>query len=225
MTFCTLPGIIDLQMKIDRAGFPFIAAALIPAALFAAMRRYTLAAPFAAIGGFMAYFFRDPERLVPQGSGLVVSPADGRVMFSGSGDSKWSPPGSWKQITIFLSPMDVHVNRTPVDGKVTRVDYRPGKFLPAYKEAANENELNEVWIDHGGRPVVFRQVVGVLARRIVCRVAEGQMLERGERIGLMRFGSRMDVFLPTDATLLVSEGDRVVGGETVLATLENGSAR
>lgn len=212
-------------MKIDRAGFPFIAAALIPAALFAAMRRYTLAAPFAAIGGFMAYFFRDPERHVPQGSGLVVSPADGRVMFSGPGDSKWSPPGSWKQVTIFLSPMDVHVNRTPVDGKVTRIDYRHGKFLPAYKEAANENELNEVWVDHGGRPVVFRQVVGVLARRIVCRVEEGQMLERGERIGLMKFGSRMDVFLPAEATLLVSEGDRVVGGETVLATLESDSAQ
>ena len=117
------------------------------------------------------------------------------------------------------------MNRTPVDGRVTRVDYRQGKFLPAYKEAANENELNEVWIDHGGRPIVFRQVVGVLARRIVCRVEEGQMLERGERIGLMRFGSRMDVFLPTDATVLVSKGDRVVGGETVLATLENDSAR
>jgi phosphatidylserine decarboxylase len=212
-------------MKIDRAGIPFIAAALVPAAVLAAMRRYTLAAPFAALGGFMAFFFRDPERQVPQGSGLVVSPADGRVMFSGSGDARWAPPGSWKQITIFLSPMDVHVNRTPVDGRVTRIDYRQGKFLPAFKEASNENELNEVWIDHGGRPIVFRQVVGVLARRIVCRVEEGQLLERGERIGLMRFGSRMDVFLPTDATLLVSEGDRVVGGETVLATLENDSAR
>jgi phosphatidylserine decarboxylase len=225
VTFCTLPGIIDLQMKIDRAGIPFIAAALVPAALLAAMRRYALAAPLAGLAGFMAYFFRDPERQVPQGSGLVVSPADGRVMFSGSGEGRGAPPGTWKQITIFLSPMDVHVNRTPVDGRVTRVDYRQGKFLPAYKEAANENELNEVWIDHGGRPIVFRQVVGVLARRIVCRVEEGQMLERGERIGLMRFGSRMDVFLPTDATVLVSKGDRVVGGETVLATLENDSAR
>jgi phosphatidylserine decarboxylase len=212
-------------MKIDRAGIPFIAAALVPAALLAALRRYTLVAPLAAIGGFMAFFFRDPERRVPQDPELVVSPADGRVMIAGPSDDRWSPPGSWKQITIFLSPMDVHVNRTPVDGRVTRVDYRPGKFLPAYKEASNENELNEVWIDHCGRTIVFRQVVGILARRIVCRVEEGQVLERGQRIGLMRFGSRMDVFMPPDATLQVAVGDRVVGGETVLATVRCDGAR
>jgi phosphatidylserine decarboxylase len=212
-------------MKIDRAGIPFIAAALVPAALLAALRRYTLAAPLAAIGGFMAFFFRDPERRVPQDPELVVSPADGRVMIAGPSDGRWAPPGSWKQITIFLSPMDVHVNRAPVDGRVTRVDYRPGKFLPAYKEASNENELNEVWIDHCGRIIVFRQVVGILARRIVCRVEEGQLLERGQRIGLMRFGSRMDVFLPPDATLQVAVGDRVVGGETVLATVRCDGAR
>lgn len=211
-------------MKIDRAGFPFIAATVVPAALLVAMRRYALAAPLAALGGFMAYFFRDPERQVPQTSGLVVSPADGRVMRAGPIDGRWAPPGSWKQITIFLSPMDVHINRAPVAGRVTRVDYRPGKFLPAYKESSNENELNEVWIDHDGRSVVFRQVVGMLARRIVCRVEEGQVLERGQRIGLMRFGSRMDVFLPTDAALLVAVGDQVVGGETVLATLGSDSA-
>lgn len=212
-------------MKIDRAGLPFIAAAVVPAVLLASLRRYALAAPFAALGGFMAFFFRDPERQVPQASGLVVAPADGRVMYAGPGDARWSPPGAWKQITIFLSPLDVHVNRTPVDGRVTRIEYRAGKFLPAYKEAANDNELNEVWLDHGGRTVVFRQVVGILARRIVCRVEEGQMLERGERIGLMKFGSRMDVFLPTDATLVVAAGDRAVGGETVLAMLENDRAR
>ena len=210
-------------MRIDRAGFPFIAAALVPAAFLVAVRRYALAAPFAALGGFMAYFFRDPDRDVPTDPGLVVSPADGRVMMAGPSDGRWSPPGSWKQITIFLSPMDVHVNRAPVSGRITRIEYRPGKFLPAYDQGANDNELNEVWIDHGGRPVVFRQVVGILARRIVCRVEEGQVLERGERVGLMRFGSRMDVFLPDDAILQVGVGDRVIGGETVLATL--GSSR
>jgi phosphatidylserine decarboxylase len=210
-------------MRIDRAGFPFIAAAIAPAALLVAVRRYALAAPFAALGGFMAYFFRDPERTVPTDPGLVVSPADGRVMMAGPSDGRWSPPGSWKQITIFLSPMDVHVNRSPVSGRITRIEYRPGKFLPAYDQGANDNELNEVWIDHGGRPVVFRQVVGILARRIVCRVEEGQVLERGERVGLMRFGSRMDVFMPDDAILQVGVGDRVIGGETVLATV--GSSR
>ena len=208
-------------MKIDRAGWPFIAAALVPAAALAARRRPALAASFAVLGGFLTYFFRDPERLVPQDADLVVSPADGRVMSAGLGDGQWAPPGEWKQITIFLSPMDVHINRTPVDGRVERIDYRPGKFLPAYDSGSNDNELNEVWIKHGGRTVVFRQVVGMLARRIVCRVREGDTLERGQRVGLMKFGSRMDVFLPMDAELRVSAGDRVVGGETVLAILRS----
>ena len=212
-------------MRIDRAGFPFIAAALVPAAAFAAARRYTLAAPFALVAGFMTYFFRDPERQVPQDPDVVVSPADGRVMIAGPSDGRWSPPGEWKQVTIFLSPMDVHMNRTPVAGRVTRVDYRAGKFLPAYNEGSNDNELNEVWIDHGGRPVVFRQVVGLLARRIVCRVREGEVLERGQRVGLMKFGSRMDVFLPTEAELRVAVGEHVVGGETVLAILRSAGAR
>jgi phosphatidylserine decarboxylase len=225
VTFNALPVIIVIPMKIDRAGFPFIAAALVPAAALAATRRYALAAPFAALGGFMAYFFRDPERQVPQDADLVVSPADGRVMIAGPSDGRWAPPGDWKQITIFLSPMDVHMNRTPVGGRVTRVDYRPGRFLPAYDEGANDNELNEVWIDYNGRSVVFRQVVGILARRIVCRVREGEMLERGQRVGLMKFGSRMDVFLPVDAALRVEVGQRVIGGETVLATLESASGR
>jgi phosphatidylserine decarboxylase len=212
-------------MRIDRAGFPFIAAALVPAAVLVAVRRYALAAPFAALGGFMAYFFRDPERQVPQDPDLVVSPADGRIMIAGPSDGRWSPPGSWKQVTIFLSPLDVHINRAPVSGRITRVDYRPGKFLPAYDERSNDNELNEVWVDYNGRPVVFRQVVGILARRIVCRVQEGQVLDRGERVGLMRFGSRMDVFMPDDAAIRVQVGDRVIGGETVLATLGSSRAR
>jgi phosphatidylserine decarboxylase len=212
-------------MKIDRAGLPFIAGALVPAAALALARRRGLAASFAVLGGFFAYFFRDPERQVPQDADVVVSPADGRVMIAGPADPRWAPPGEWKQVTIFLSPMDVHINRTPVGGHVLRVDYRPGKFLPAYNEGSNDNELNEVWIDYGGRTVVFRQVVGLLARRIVCRIHEGEMLERGQRIGLMKFGSRMDVFVPADAKLRVSVGDSVVGGETILAVFGSAGAR
>ena len=207
-------------MKIDRAGYPFIAAALVPAAGLAAARRYRWSMSLALVGGFLTYFFRDPERRVPQAPGLVVSPADGRIMTAGPSDPRWAPPGEWLQITIFLSPMDVHINRTPVGGRVTRIQYRPGRFLPAFDERANDNELNEIWVDHDGRTIVFRQVVGILARRIVCRVDEGAQLARGERIGLMKFGSRMDVFLPVNAQLQVAVGDRVVGGETVLATLE-----
>jgi phosphatidylserine decarboxylase len=212
-------------MKIDRAGYPFIAAALVPAAGLAAARRYGWSTGFALLGGFLACFFRDPERHVPDQPGVVVSPADGRVMIAGSGDARWAPPGDWLQVTIFLSPLDVHINRSPVAGRITRIAYRPGRFLPAFDKRSNDNERNEIWVDHDGRAVVFRQVVGMLARRIVCRVAEGAQLERGERVGLMKFGSRMDVFLPTDASLRVSVGDRVVGGETVLATLETTGAR
>jgi phosphatidylserine decarboxylase len=206
-------------MKIDKAGAPFIAGALVPAAVLAGARRYGWATGFAALGAFFAYFFRDPDRQVPTEPGLVVSPADGRVVIAGDADPRWSPPGAWKQITIFLSPIDVHMNRIPVDGRVTRIEYREGRFLPAYKQEANENELNEIWVDHDGEPVVVRQIVGVLARRIVCRVVEGQALTRGERIGLMKFGSRMDVFLPARAEVLARVGEQVVAGETVLARL------
>jgi phosphatidylserine decarboxylase len=212
-------------MKIDRAGIPFIAGALAPAAALAVTRRPVLAASFGLLGGFFAYFFRDPDRHVPADPSLVVAPADGRVMIAGPTDGRWAPPGDWKQITIFLSPMDVHINRTPVSGRITRIDYRPGKFLPAYDAGSNDNELNEIWIDHEGQTVVIRQVVGILARRIVCRVLEGQTLARGERIGLMKFGSRMDVFLPPHAELRVGVGERVVAGETVLATLGSPGAR
>ena len=197
-----------------------MAAALVPAAGLALARRAGLAVPFAVLGGFLAYFFRDPERVVPQGDGLVVSPADGRVMIAGPSDGRWAPPGEWAQITIFLSPLDVHINRTPVAGRITRIEYRPGSFLPAYDERSNANELNEIWLDHGGRTIVIRQVVGILARRIVCRVSEGDELTRGERIGLMKFGSRMDVFLPPPAELRVQVGQTVIGGETVLAVLQ-----
>lgn len=212
-------------MKIDRAGIPFIAGALIPAAALAVARRPVLATSLGLLGGFFAYFFRDPDRRVPTEPALVVSPADGRVMIAGPSDGRWAPPGDWAQITIFLSPVDVHVNRTPVSGRVTRIDYRPGKFLPAYDEGSNDNELNEIWIDHDGQTVVIRQVVGILARRIVCRISAGQTLARGERIGLMKFGSRMDVFLPSHANLRVGVGERVIAGETVLASLGSPGAR
>jgi phosphatidylserine decarboxylase len=212
-------------MRIDRAGVPFIAGAAAPAAALLVARRYGWAATFAALGGFFAYFFRDPDRQIPAGADLVVSPADGRVMIAGPADPASSPPGEWQQVAIFLSPMDVHINRSPVEGRAVRIVYRPGRFLPAYDARSSENEMNEVWVDVGdSKMVVFRQVVGILARRIVCRISEGESLTLGQRIGLMKFGSRMDVFLPADTELRVQVGDTVVGGETVLATLRRPDA-
>ena len=214
--FCGYPS---KDMRIDPAGYPFIGGALVPAGLAALAKRPRLATSLALLGGFFAYFFRDPDRTIPQAPGLVVAPADGKVMIAGPTDHRWAPEGEWQQVTIFLSPADVHINRTPVEGRITKIDYRPGKFLPAYDEGSNDNELNELWIDSNGRTIVVRQVVGILARRIVCRVVEGQTLHRGERIGLMKFGSRMDVFMPPDAELRVTVGQTVVAGETVLASL------
>lgn len=208
-------------MRIDRAGAPFIAGALVPAAVCLAIKRPGWAVPFAGLAAFMAYFFRDPERQVPVDPLAVVSPADGRVMVAGPGEPGVSPAGSWQQISIFLSPVDVHVNRAPYGGRLTRVEYRPGRYLAAYKaESAHENERTELEIEGQGHRVIFRQLVGVLARRIVCRVEAGDTLQTGERFGLMKFGSRMDVFVEPGAELLVKVGDRVVGGETVLARFE-----
>ena len=164
-------------------------------------------------------FFRDPNRESPADSTLVLSPADGKVMYAGPARPAEAPPGHWQQITIFLSVLDVHINRSPVSGVVTDVKYIPGAFLPAYRHDAHQNERSEVWVDHDGTPIVFRQVVGLLARRVVCRVKPGERLAAGDRIGLMKFGSRMDVFVPDSATLRVLTGNRVRSGVTVIAEL------
>jgi phosphatidylserine decarboxylase len=207
-------------MRIDPAGFPFIAGAIVPGVLLLAVGYPIAGLIFVALAVFLTYFFRDPERSVPSGDNVVVSPADGKVMAAGRADPATAPAGGeWLQITIFLSPMDVHINRLPVSGRVTRVDYNSGTFLPAYKPESGLNERTELWIDHAGQTVVVRQVVGVLARRVVCRVTPGETVAAGQRFGLMKFGSRMDVFLPTSARLRVKAGERVRGGETILAEL------
>src|SRR4051812_21418116 len=207
-------------MRLDPAGLPFIGGALLLAVVSAAAITWTLAVPFIVIGAFFAFFFRDPDRLPPTGEDAILSPADGRVLVAGPAVATAAPPGSWLQISIFLSPMDVHVNRMPASGRVTKVSLTPGKFVPAYRDdAATVNERSEVWIDHDGQQIVARQLVGILARRVVCRVQEGAEVRAGERFGIMKFGSRMDVFLPPTAEILVKVGQVVRGGETVIALL------
>jgi len=205
-------------MKLDRAGLPFIAGALVPAALLLARRRNGLGLPLLGVAGFMAFFFRDPDRYPPQHPDVVLAPADGQVVVAGPGEAGVAPAGAWQQISIFLSPLDVHVNRIPFGGEVTRIAHKPGQFLPAYDtRAAGENERTEMWVRRGDRVVVSRQVVGVLARRIVCRASVGDTVVAGERFGVMKFGSRMDIFVPADCGLLVKAGDRVRAGESVIA--------
>jgi phosphatidylserine decarboxylase len=206
-------------VSIDRAALPFITAAAVPALGAMWLGAWMAAALLLLLPIGIALFFRDPERTPPDGSDLVLSPADGTVIFAGEGSPEQTPPGRWQQVTIFLSPFDVHINRAPVAGRVTRVEYRKGSFRPAFHHDAHRNEQSEIWFDHEGQTIVARQVVGALARRVVCRLLVGDMVPAGGRLGLMKFGSRMDVFVPIDATLAVAARQRVRAAVTVIARL------
>ncbi len=205
-------------MRIDHAAWPFVAIACVPAAVVAWWSAGAAVA-FLVLPVAVAAFFRDPERTSPTDASLVLAPADGKIMHAGPADSRYAPAGEWLQVVTFLSPLDVHINRTPLSGTVRSVSYIPGSFVPAYHHDAAKNERSEIWLDHHGITIVVRQIVGMMARRVVCRVKVGQRLSAGDRIGLMKFGSRMDVFLPLTATLMVKPGDRTVAGESVLARL------
>ncbi|MGY2084581.1 phosphatidylserine decarboxylase [Blastococcus sp. SYSU DS0539] len=208
-------------MRIDRAGWPFITGPLLPAAALGVAGRRWAVWPFLGLSAYMALFFRDPDRRcdsVPPGPDDVLSPADGVVMVAGTPQDGVAPEGDWQQVSVFLSVVDVHVNRSPYRGEVVESSYRPGSFLAAYrKESAHRNERSEIRLRDGDRTVVFRQIVGVLARRIVTRTGVGRTLATGERMGLMKFGSRMDVFVPPECEITVATGQRLRGGETVIA--------
>jgi phosphatidylserine decarboxylase len=209
-------------MRLDPAGLPFILGALALAAVLGATVAPALAIPFVVLAAFFVFFFRDPERRAPgdETGAAVLSPADGRVLVAGPAMTAAAPDGQWQQISIFLSPMDVHVNRVPVSGRITRVAFMRGRFFAAYRDhAATDNERSEIWIDHDGQMVVARQIVGALARRVVCRLQTGALVRAGDRFGIMKFGSRMDVFVPLSATIVVAVGQKVRGGETIIARL------
>lgn len=208
---------------IAREGIPFV---VVPAAIAAVLYfLWPKSAPLALLGillaAYMAWFFRDPERIPPADPGAVISPADGRIVFSGD-----CPPGIWspepgKMVSVFMWIFDVHVNRAPVSGKVISIRYHPGKFLAANVEKASlENEQNGVVLETAeGRRVSYVQIAGLVARRIVCNLSEGDTVRRGQRVGMIRFGSRVDVLLPASAVLRVRKGDRVRAGESILGVL------
>lgn len=213
-----------MPVVIDREAWPAAAVGALPAALLALTGRRRAALLLAALPVGIVAFFRDPERTIdttPAAEDLVLAPADGKVMHAGPGQPGVAPEGDWQQISIFLSVFDVHINRTPYSGTVTDLQYRPGKWHAAYKfESATENERSDITLEHvvegSTRTVIFRQIVGLVARRVVTRIAVGDRLRTGDRIGLMKFGSRMDVFVPPEVELTVAKGDRTVAGETVL---------
>jgi phosphatidylserine decarboxylase len=169
------------------------------------------------LAAFFLWFFRDPNRVIPQAPGQIVSPGDGLVT-----EAEWieTTSGSRLRLSIFLNVFDVHVNRSPVSGTVKVVEFRPGEFLNAMKpESVLHNEQTLVVIDAGDYDVSFKQIAGLLARRIVCNVKVGDRVERGQRVGLIKFGSRVDVLLPAEAELRVKTGMRVRGGSSVLAVI------
>ena len=168
-----------------------------------------------ALALFIFYFFRDPERVIPTEPGAVVSPADGRIVVV-SDEPNNGKPG--KRVSIFLAIWNVHVNRSPEAGTITGMEYRPGKFLAAMvARASAENEQNVISLSTATGEMMFKQIAGLIARRVVCWKRRGDVVARGERIGLVRFGSRVDLWVPRDAEILVKLGDNVKGGSSVLA--------
>lgn len=221
---------------IHKAGYPFIAAAAVITLVL-----MLLWAPLGVVGAlataWVVYFFRDPERTIPEDSNLVISPADGRVQTitrvppppeltrpeedAATAETASAEDGKLTRISIFLNVFDVHVNRVPVSGKVEDVVYTPGKFVNAALDKAsvdNERSSFRILMANGQR-IVVSQIAGLVARRIICNVQQGQDVRAGGRFGLIRFGSRVDVYLPPNAVPRVAPGQRAIGGETVLAEL------
>jgi len=183
------------------------------------------AATLTVLALFLVYFFRDPSRTPPGGADELVSPADGKVLIAEpSVEEKRFLGEAATKVSIFMSPLDVHVNRAPVEGEVLEVHYNPGKYFAAFTEKASlDNEQNAIVMrTGGGRKLVFIQIAGFLARRIVCRVAPGDRCRRGDRVGMIKLGSRVDIFVPGAFNLRVKPGDRVTAGETILGDLGGG---
>ena len=209
----------DRVLPIAAEGWGFILVPFALAVLLAWAGWVKAALGLGVVAAFMAFFFRDPERIAPSIPGAILAPADGRVVAVRVGvDDPFV--GRAQAVSIFLSPLDVHVNRSPLAGLVVGVEYRPGAKMAAYRpEASDQNERATIAIQGEAARVVVRQIAGVLARRIVCRVRPGDKLASGERFGMIKFGSRTDLIMPASVRLSVKPGDRVRGGSTVVGVL------
>ena len=208
-------------MSIAKEGLKFILAAAVLAVLFWGQGWWPLGLFFLVLAAAFLFFFRDPRRTPPAGEHLLVSPADGRVLGVEALPSHPDLVGPATKVSIFLSLTDVHLVRSPLASTVSRVEYHPGKFLPAYRpESSAANESNTLVLRGAKTALVLKQIVGVAARRIKCYVKEGQSVSRGEKIGLMYFGSRVEITLPQGAAARVGLNDRVKGGLTVIAEVQ-----
>jgi phosphatidylserine decarboxylase len=207
-----------LRIPIAREGWPFVLAPAAIAGLLGAMGRRGPALAFGLAAAAFAGFFRDPDRSAPHVPGALLAPADGKVMDVAFVEDEWVGPAV--RVSIFLSPLDVHVNRSPLEALVRDVQWERGGFLPAYRSEASEvNERCTLLLESGDARVAVSQIAGVVARRIVCRAQPGDTLAAGERFGLIRFGSRTDLVAPREADVRVAAGDRVRGGETIVVVL------
>lgn len=209
-----------------REGLPFVLGGLGVGVAFIALwfvlgweAWRVLGAVSIVVGVFCVFFFRDPDRAIPEKAGVVVSPGDGRVVDVADEDDQYVGKGA-RRVSVFLSLFDVHVNRVPATGRVTGVEYRQGKFLLAFADkASSDNERTHIGIETERGTIAFKQIAGFIARRIVCTLSPNQSVQIGQRCGLIRFGSRVDIILPPNATLCVKLGQRVVGGVTVIGVL------
>lgn len=197
-----------------KEGYPFVLIPAVAALLFGYFGLWIVAGLMAALAAFMAYFFRDPYRNIPQDADIIVSAADGRVTRVEENDKG-------KIVSVFLSPLDVHINRSPIAGVIEKTEYIKGKKAPATSnEASFTNERNSLTIKGEKVTVVCTQIAGIVARRIVCWSKAGDKLERGQKFGLIKFSSRTDLLMPQNVDVLVKIGDRVTGGETVIARIK-----
>ena len=206
---------------IDPAGYAFIGTGAFITAVFALLSAATPTVVFMILTLFVCFFFRDPDRLVPLDETAVVSPADGKVI--GIVPTSESPfgPGNWIRISVFMSIFNVHVNRVPYGGRIDSIDYFPGKFVSAnLDKASSDNERNAILLTTpSGVRIGWVQIAGLIARRIICRIQEGDSVEKGQRFGVICFGSRLDTYLPATVMVAVAVGDRVHAGTTVIARM------
>ncbi|MBI5560222.1 MAG: phosphatidylserine decarboxylase family protein [Deltaproteobacteria bacterium] len=208
-----------MRIPLAREGYPFILLSMVPVVFTLFLGQRLLPLGFFALSSFVIWFFRDPERVIPHEAGRIVSPADGRIIKVEKTREDRLLKGEAIRVSIFMNVFNVHVNRAPYGGMVKRILYNPGRFISANLDKASlENEQNSILMEaDGGRLFVVTQIAGLIARRIVCGVREGADVKTGDRIGMIRFGSRLDVYLPVSARVKVKVGEKVKAGSSVIA--------